>query len=185
MNFKGIAHQSSIILILILVIASCSQGRIQPEASFSFSPNVQYSILRDETNGIDRLSYVQMNESVEKSILESIAQEIVNREEVQFERTFILYYLPDMEIGDGAWALSETSSGDTWVDFHLSPRMEGDIRGTSPGPTEAELVETLTFLQDLLAERGMEWGEDHPGLDSYRNKIDEIEKLLARYRKEQ
>ena len=183
------AHCSPVISAFLLLFASCSQGGIQPEDNFSFSDTVQYSIHRDEANDMYRSIDVQLNRSVEESTLKAIAQEIVNREVAQYTRTSIVYYLPPMVVGNGAWAYSSTSHGSTHVTFNIPPEAEEAIRrmglDSFTGPPEAELVERLAEFQDRLAALKLRFGDDYPGLVSYQNKIDEIEKLLARYRRGQ
>ena len=186
MNSKAIAHQFSIILILLLIIASCSEDQIQSEANFSFSSTVQYSIFRDEANDIFRSIDVRLNKSVESSALESIAQEIVNREEDQYVGTYIIYYLPDTESGNGAWASSSSDSyGSTRSEFGIDPLREEHIRGLGSdcivGPSKAELVYVIADLKDLLAERKLRYADNNPRVVDIQRKISEHEKMLTQY----
>ena len=187
MNSKAV-RRSSAIAPFLLAIVSCNQVQIQSEPSFIFSPTVQYSVSRDEANDMYRSLDVQLNQSVEETTLELIAQEIVEREAAQYTRTSILYYLPGMESGNGAWASTHSSYGSTRANFDISPKMEEATRGVGldsfTGPPEASLIETLNDLQDMLADRKSRYGDQDPGLVYFQRKITEIESLIARYQKD-
>ena len=171
---------------LLLVIASCSQTRTQPEVSFSFSPTVQYSIFRGEANDIFRSIDVRLNKGLDSSTLKAVAQEIVNREEAQYVQTLILYYLPDTKPGNGAWASSSSDSyGSVLLSFDIDSRREEHIRGLGldsiVGPPKAELVYALADLKEMLAELKLRFADDDPRVIDIQRKINEHKIMLTQY----
>jgi hypothetical protein len=66
-----------------------------------------YSIISDDEFGIGntkREVAVRLDERVPESELTAIANEIKNIKRKSYESTNVLYYLPDMVPGEGAWA---------------------------------------------------------------------------------
>ncbi len=182
-----------VLSILALVIASCSQGTIQQDSSFTFSPDVSYTILRNDSKvGIGSLD-VRLNRSVAPATLEKVSREIVDRSKAKCEITYILYYLPDMQIGNGAWSFTDTSGGNTTSYHRIGPKVElrfralctDSINDTNTGPTEEELVEMLAFLEERLLETETEFRNYPSRASSYEQKILEVKELLMRKREDQ
>ncbi len=89
----------------------------KPETKGS-SPSIEFAIINDEVMGSNKRSVdVRLQERVSKTELTSLARKIYRP---GFERTFILYYLPDMTVGSGAWATS-----------HYNPSLEVKILGAT------------------------------------------------------
>jgi len=98
----------------------------EPEStSKSFSD--LYSIISDKPSGtVKRSVDVRLKEKVSEETLEGIAKEIHDANPKDFERTFIVYYLPEQIVGAGGWATS-----------HFNPTLEINILGLAKG-SEAE-----------------------------------------------
>lgn len=80
-----------------------------------------YRILGEETSGRERRTVsVRLAEKVTADVLRRIAYEIRDAAPVHYERTFILYYLPDASTDRPAWAST-----------HFRPELEVAIRGTT------------------------------------------------------
>jgi len=131
-----------------------------------------------------RCCSIRLNRGVEESMLESIAQEVVDREVGQYMRTWILFYLPEMEVGKGAWAHTCTFYRSTSVDFDISPDREKSTRAVGSasysGPPYAELIEALFFLQERLAKANSRFS-DYPQMAvDIQHKITEVKAQLAR-----
>ena len=78
-----------------------------------------YEIIGRDRIGNTRCSFdVRLEERVPESSIRNIAEEIKRREAEECERTFIVHYLPGMEVNAGAWATS-----------HFTPNLEVSILG--------------------------------------------------------
>ncbi len=78
-----------------------------------------YEIISQSRSGNTRCSFdVRLEEHVPESSIRSIAEEIKRREAEECERTFIVHYLPGMEVDAGGWATS-----------HFTPNLEVRILG--------------------------------------------------------
>ncbi len=84
-------------------------------------PDVTYRIVGEETiPHVKRSVDVRIDRRVSEDVLRTIAHEIRTKDRNSYERTFILYYLPGMEIGAGAWAST-----------HFNPDLEIQIYGAT------------------------------------------------------
>lgn len=82
---------------------------------------VAYKILSDrKTPRTKRKVEVRLSEKVTAAVLQSIAYEVRDLDTTKYERTFILYYLPDMSTDRAAWATTV-----------FKPELEVAIRGTT------------------------------------------------------
>ncbi len=78
-----------------------------------------YSIISEDNFRDDRRTVqVRLDKKVSAETLKIIAQNIKNAEHAKFQRTFIIYYLPDMKVGSGGWATS-----------HFEPNLKVSILG--------------------------------------------------------
>lgn len=77
-------------------------------------------ISQDIMPGIKRALDVRLDKKITKEILADVAVKIKNSDSNKYERTFITYYLPDMEVGAGAWATT-----------HFNPDLEVRVFGLS------------------------------------------------------
>ena len=103
------------LIFLILVLVNTSSVPLQAQSK------TIYNILKDQkTSGIKRSVAVRLNNRVSKEALITIAQEIKAKDHNRYERVFILYYLPGMEVGAGAWASS-----------HFNPNLKIEIMGAT------------------------------------------------------
>ena len=91
------------VLFLIVIIAGLSSK--QRENLVDVLP--AYSIISDDEFGIrkeKREVAVRLEEPATEAELTAIAHKIKGEKRKSYEWTNILYLLPDMELGDGAWA---------------------------------------------------------------------------------
>jgi len=71
-----------------------------------------FKILEDtKKRNIKRSVTVRLDHKVSKKTLIQIAKRIKGMDKKQYQRTFILYYLPGMKIGMGAWATTHFNPG--------------------------------------------------------------------------
>lgn len=83
-----------------------TNNRVSAQSSAPTVPDdVTYNIIDQETiPGIKRSLSIRLNKKVTKDVLTAIANELKRSDSTTYERTFIGYYLPGMEINAGYWA---------------------------------------------------------------------------------
>ena len=85
----------------------------------TISADVTFSIINSDTfHDYKRSLDVRLNKKVSENILRAIALKLKSQDSRSYERTFICYYLPDMEVGAGAWATT-----------HFNPNLDVRIQG--------------------------------------------------------
>lgn len=114
--------------------------------------DVSYSILDSSTvPGIKRSLDVRLNKKVSEKILHTIALELQSQDSRHYDRTFITYYLPGMDIGAGAWATT-----------HFNPDLEVRVLGLTM-EEEAKLVAEPTSANRKIIGR---WLDERPFVGS-------------------
>jgi hypothetical protein len=89
--------------------------------------DVKYTVINtDVIPGIKRSLDVRLSRKVEEDVLRSIAINLKKDDPKRYERTFIVYYLPDMKVGAGGWATT-----------HFNPELEVKILGLTAKQEEA------------------------------------------------
>jgi len=89
--------------------------------------DITYEIINTHTfRDIKRSLDVRLNKKVSEDTLRIIALELKTQDPRNYERTFICYYLPDMEVDAGAWATT-----------HFNPDLEVRILGLTVEQEEA------------------------------------------------
>lgn len=108
----------------------------------------EYSIIKKESIPSIKASIdVRLNKEFNKSSIEKLAIKLKNDLKSNYERVFICYYLPEMEVGSGAWATS-----------HFDPNLE--IIMTAPYYDDSRKIsktdnsKTDVLINKLLAENG-------------------------------
>jgi hypothetical protein len=80
-----------------------------------------FTIIEDVTKSNQKRAItIRLKNKVKKEELAQIARQIKGTNKIKYKRTFILYYLPGMEIGAGAWATT-----------HFDPKLKVRILGLS------------------------------------------------------
>lgn len=109
-------------------------------ATLNIPADVSYEVINtDILPGIKRSLDVRLNKRVSEDVLRAIALKLKSDDSRQYDRTFILYYLPNMAVGSGAWATT-----------HFDPTLVIDILGltiqeeqalvTEPTPSNLEVI---------------------------------------------
>jgi hypothetical protein len=102
----------------MLVVAERNQQK-PTTSQIHKAPNLK--IVEDiKKRNIKRSVTVRLASKVSKEALGQIAKKIRKADKNNYKRTFILYYLPEMEIGMGAWATT-----------HFNPELKVVILGLS------------------------------------------------------
>ena len=112
----GCGCLSVVLFVIIMGIGALFGGKNKIE-----KPSVSYSIINDDKFQDYRRSLdIRLSKRVSKEELEKIAYELKRQDSTNYERTFIVYYLPGMKVNAGGWATS-----------HFNPDLEIRILGTT------------------------------------------------------
>lgn len=111
------------LIALTLLITSCSQSS-SDQNGIPVNQEVSLPEIKIENQELNttlkKASFdIRLSKRISEKEIELIAQDI-KKENPGFDRYFILYYLPDMKIGTGAWATS-----------HYNPNLSVEILGIS------------------------------------------------------
>lgn len=111
---------------------------VQREAAILPS-DVVFSIVDSNTvPGIKRSLSVRLNKKISEESLRAIALELRAQDPQAYNRTFIAYYLPGMEVGAGAWATTHFDP-DLTVQI-LGPTAEAEARMVAEPPATGRTV---------------------------------------------
>lgn len=105
-----------------LVATTKPSAEVTAEAIPPIIPeDISYSIIdADIVPNIKRSINVRLNRKATEDVLRLIAIDLKSNDSQQYERTFMVYYLPGMEVGSGGWATT-----------HFNPNLEVRIIGVS------------------------------------------------------
>ena len=110
--------------------------------------DILYSIIKSTTlKNIKRSVDVRLTEKVSEDTLRLIAQRIKTKDSIRYDRTFISYILPNMEVGSGAWATT-----------HYNPQLEVRILGLSKAEEEKRDKEPKDLSRDIIGV----WYDERP-----------------------
>ncbi len=104
-----------LIIVVSVVLLSCDGGQKQAASQEISQQNeqkaetapvkVDVSIINKHViPGIKRGLTVRLDKKISKEVLIDVAHKIKESDPNKYERTLILYYLPNMPLGEGAWA---------------------------------------------------------------------------------
>lgn len=130
---------SAIAIVLGLTLGAVQAKQIDNDV-YSVTSDDNY---RDEKRSVN----VRLDKKVSVEELRNIALTIKGMEKNDYERTFITYYLPDMEIGSGAWATS-----------HFNPELKVNILGLSASEEEKLNIEAKKIPEEIVGV----WRDDRP-----------------------
>jgi hypothetical protein len=119
-----------------------SQAAVVPD-------DVSYSVIQaDIVLGIRKSIDVRLTKKVSEATLRAIALELKAGDSRLYDRTFIVYYLPDMPVGAGGWATT-----------HFDPGLEVRILGLAE---EAERVDAVAAAISTREDIGR-WLDERSG----------------------
>ena len=134
--------------------ASGSGTDREPARSHTTIPaDVTFRVLEDSAvPGIKRSVVIELNKKVDSGVLRVIAMRVKHSDRRPFDRTFILYYLPNRQVGEAAWATT-----------HFNPELDVRIIGATD---EQEQV-----LKQKVAQAGKDdvvghWFDASPGIEN-------------------
>lgn len=102
---------------------------------------------------------IRLADKISEQELAVIANHLKAQETASFDRIFILYYLPEMEIGSGAWAST-----------HFNPSLRVKIfESPQPEATSAKVVKDATIRKaDAASDQIGVWVDERPYVGSTR-----------------
>lgn len=136
---------SIIIMVSFLIcFISCgtkeTQDAVRSEKLRIPSNETQYTIINEEKmENIKTSIDVRLESEVNKETITKIANELRKDGRRNYQRVFINYYLPGMEVGNGTWALS-----------HFNPNLEVQILGLTKDEKTQLLEKTSLFESNLI-----------------------------------
>ena len=150
-------HPLVLIAIVSVVTQGCNDRQQSPPASqpsatsqayqqgtkvqdTTIPSDVSFSIIDSNTiPGIKRSLDIRLNKKVSESVLRAVALKLKAQDSQTYDRTFIVYYLPEMAVGAGAWATT-----------HFNPDLKVRILGLTaedetklaaqPEPANREII---------------------------------------------
>ena len=150
-----------IILALFIILIGCESTsqknsnnirQIEPSNLVAIPSDVKYEIINSSViPGIKRTLNLRLNQKVSKEVLRSIAYQLKNMDQNEYERTFILYYLPNMKVGTGAWATT-----------HFDPDLQVVIHGISIEEEKNLATKSEKTSRKIIGN----WLDESPGLPS-------------------
>ena len=139
-------NKASIIIMVsfLICLISCgtkeTQDAVGSEKSKTPHAEIQYTIINEEKlESIKTMIDIRLESEVNEDTLIKIANELKRNGRSHFQRIFINYYLPKMEVGKGAWALS-----------HFNPDLEVDIIGISKYEKAKLLEKTSSYEGNII-----------------------------------
>lgn len=115
-----------LVTILIATFVSCSKK------------SYDYEIINEESlKNIKTSLNIRLKEKVDKNALSEIANELYSSRK-KYERVFIVYYLPGMEVNKGGWATS-----------HFNPNLDIVILGFE-NDIENKLANDVEIIEGIL-----------------------------------
>jgi hypothetical protein len=113
--------------------------------------DITYKIIyQSAVPGIKRSLDIRLNKRVSKDVLKSIAFKLKDSDPNIYERTFISYYLPDMEVGAGGWATTHFNPNLKVFIYGLTVEQEQEVQ--SKIDQEQAIKDKIEQKQNLIAE---------------------------------
>lgn len=140
----------TIALPILICIAGCSDMTTEEGATNgnSIPKDVTYTIIdKNIVPGIKRSLDIRLNNKVSEKVLRSIAMKLRNADSNSYERTFIGYYLPGMEVNAGYWATT-----------HFNPDLEVRILGLTVEQERALTQEPEDASREIIGS----WLDESP-----------------------
>lgn len=123
---------------VLLTVAGCgdsassnrqseSNQQLEESQTATIPEDVTYEVINEKIMpGTKRSLDIRLNRRVSEKVLRSLAVKLKSSDSGSYERTFILYYLPDMTVDAGAWAKT-----------HFNPDLEVGILGSTAEEAKA------------------------------------------------
>src|SRR5690606_7292717 len=117
-------------------------------ASRVIPDDVTYTIIEENVvPEMKRSLDIRLNRKVSEDILRAIAIEVRGSDPKRYDRTFIGYYLPDMQVNAGCWATT-----------HFTPDLEVRILGMTADQEVVLASEAVHASQEIIGR----WLDERP-----------------------
>lgn len=114
----------------------------------SIPDDVTYTIIdKNIVDGTKRSLDIRLNRKVSKDVLTAIAVKLKNAGPNTYNRTFIGFYLPDMQVNQGYWATT-----------HFTPNLDVRILGLTAEQEQALKQQTTNPLREIVGT----WLDERP-----------------------
>ncbi len=122
----------SVSILCLLALAACAEEATPTSTATPIIPaDIPYSVIdTDIVPSIKRSLDVRLNKKVSEDVLRAIALELKSNDSRQYDRTFIVYYLPGMTVDAGGWGTT-----------HFDPTLDVRILGLTAQEEQALLTE--------------------------------------------
>jgi len=147
-------EKALIIFVVLLMLLTISCGSNEPikekkrEIRKEENSGIPYTIINEKTlSNIKTMIDIRLESELNEADIKKIAHELKSQGRDKYQRIFINYWLPDMEVGSGAWAIS-----------HFNPNLEVEILGLAK-EEKARLVEETADTSGNLMGR---WIDNSP-----------------------
>ncbi len=121
-------------------VSEPSPERVSEPGLAAIPPDLIYEVISEDTFQDERRSLdVRLSHPVDENVLEALAWELKGRESRSFNRTYIVYYLPEMPVDEGGWATS-----------HFRPDLVVRILGIEAGAESRLSALRSEYGDDLL-----------------------------------
>lgn len=159
----------AILILTVSALVAC-EGYSQPESPQKSSNNrrtaeriprppataipedVTFTVIKQDRYGDTKRSLdIRLNRKVPKDVLRTIALQLKDADSGRYERTFIVYYLPEMQVGAGGWATT-----------HFNPNLEVRILGLTIEEEQQLTTESVATNRDIIGR----WLDESPFIGS-------------------
>ncbi len=158
MQNKRLAIEFLLLFFMVAIMGFNPACRESPSIATSGDPkeSPSYTIIKSETfHDIKRSLEVRLSERISKEKLRDIAHELKSQESRNYDRTFIVYYLPSMDSEGRGWATTHFNPdleirilGSTKVTHEqIEESLEAKLSDNVVGRWETEFSEVITFFQ--------------------------------------
>lgn len=150
----SIALFVTIFIVLPLTTAGASEGFVSPvrpgaEIQEAIPEDLEYEVVNEDVFRDDRRSLdVRLSRKVSEEALTALARKLEGGASQDFDRTFIVYYLPDMKIDAGGWATT-----------HFTPDLEVEVLGLPAGKDSRVQEAREKYGESLIGV----WENNQPG----------------------
>ena len=128
------------IVVALLGAIACGAEEAGKTPPSAIPADISYAVIdTDIVPSIKRSLDVRLNKKGSEGVLGTIALELKSNDSGQYDRTFIVYYLPGMTVGAGGWASTDF---DPTLDVRIL-RLTGQEEQTlvtEPAPSDREVI---------------------------------------------
>jgi hypothetical protein len=138
----GHSKKNHLYALIIAILVLSGNVHATDKRDFTYSV-ISESEMKDQRHTIE----VRLSKKISEQDLRSLAMELKKSEKKSYERTFIMYLLPGMKVGSGAWATT-----------HFNPDLEVHILGLTVSQEQKMAQDVKSESRDVV---GI-WADERP-----------------------